>query len=142
MKKLLLLIVMPLFYFISEAKTTNQEMYVKNYLSSHLMKPIYYTYTTSNGYTIVVSGNVGWTWTNPWHFSFIGTVTVTGNGVNISLPISGNFVDGSGSVNIYSEDNPLQEIATHSEWQTTSSLANELLNSADFDSVFIDAINN
>ena len=43
---------------------------------------------------------------------------------------------------MYSEENPLQDIATHSEWQTTSSLANELLNSADFDSVFIDAINN
>ncbi len=145
MKKALFFLLLVFVSLISGAKTTISKMNFESYAKSNCMRPIHYVYQTSNGYTITVDGSLGYSILNPFHFSFNGTVTITGNGVNLALPINGNFVNNcdSGSVDIYSTDGDVfQEVATYSVWQTTSTVANELLNDADFDSSFIYEINN
>ncbi len=104
-------------------------------------KRIHYTLVTSDGYTVVVDGVVSWSALNPFHFSFNGTVGITGNGVNITLSINNSFLNSDyGSVTIYSDDEGTT--ATGADWDTTNASASGILNASDNNTQFISSVNN
>lgn len=129
MKKLILAFFLLAFTFNESYANSPSE--ATNYSLIKLFKKIDITYQTSNGYTIHIVWNLthNWSFTN-WTFS--GNVTITGNGTNISFPVSTNMglrISGDGKE------------ATEVEWSTEDNKANDILNSEESEKLFLEYIN-
>jgi hypothetical protein len=130
MKQIFILVI---FASISTALFAKTENLTKSEIQISFLKPkkIDVWYHTNNGYHIHIIGTLSHNWSfTTWTFN--GSVTITGNGVNITFPVSttmGLRIAGDGRK------------ATTVIWLTENQLANEILNSQEIVDEFLADIN-